>query len=257
MLFTAGGGGGQLAGSMNLNADGQLMFLNAVAYMLPAKPPTPVHSYTFEDGTTNDSVGDADGVLVGGAQVINGAMVTTAQDQYMDMPGDIIAINTYPAITLEAWYHPQAGANTSWSMLASFGSRTPDALWRGVDYIFMTSARADDKSRAAISCLNYNDPYNTETAVDGPEYDDDALHHMVMTLTDTELAFYIDGVLLGTAALGGNNVIANISTDLALLSKAVYNDDPEWIGAIEEFNIYNVALSEAEVAANYAAGPTK
>jgi hypothetical protein len=34
MLFTAGGGGGQLAGSMNLNADGQTMFLNAVAYML-------------------------------------------------------------------------------------------------------------------------------------------------------------------------------------------------------------------------------
>ena len=34
MLFTAGGGGGQTAGSMNLNADGQKMYINAVEYML-------------------------------------------------------------------------------------------------------------------------------------------------------------------------------------------------------------------------------
>jgi len=213
-----------------------------------------VHSYTFEDGTANDSVGEAHGTLVGGAVVADGALLTTAQEQWMEMPGDVIALNTYSEITLEAWYTPTAGANAGWSMLASFGSRTPDALWRGVDYIFMTSARADDKSRAAISCLNYNDPYNTETAVDGPEYDDGLLHHMVMTLTATELAFYIDGVSMGTAALGGDNVIANISQDLALLAKGVYNDDPEWIGQIHEFNIYDCALSEAQVADKYAAG---
>jgi len=34
MLFTAGGGGGQTAGSLNLTPDGQKMFLNAVCYML-------------------------------------------------------------------------------------------------------------------------------------------------------------------------------------------------------------------------------
>jgi hypothetical protein len=34
MLFTAGGGGGQTAGSLNFNGNGKTMFLNAVRYML-------------------------------------------------------------------------------------------------------------------------------------------------------------------------------------------------------------------------------
>ena len=85
------------------------------------KPVVPVHSYTFEDGTANDSVGDADGVLVGGAAIIDGALVTTAQDQWMEMPGDIIAMGTYNEVTIEAWYTPTAGANAGWSMLAYLG----------------------------------------------------------------------------------------------------------------------------------------
>jgi hypothetical protein len=52
--------------------------------------------------------------LVGGAEVIDGAMVTAAQDQWMEMPGDVIAMGTYPEVTIEAWYTPEAGANTTW-----------------------------------------------------------------------------------------------------------------------------------------------
>ncbi|MBP8303427.1 MAG: discoidin domain-containing protein [Phycisphaerae bacterium] len=39
MLFTAGGGGGQVAGSMNFTPAGQRMFLNAVAYMVGGSAP--------------------------------------------------------------------------------------------------------------------------------------------------------------------------------------------------------------------------
>ena len=72
----------------------------------------PIHSWTFDDGTANDSVDDADGTLVGGAAIVDGAMVTTAQDQWMEMPADVIDINSYDAVTIEAWYTPTAGANT-------------------------------------------------------------------------------------------------------------------------------------------------
>jgi hypothetical protein len=51
--------------------------------------------------------------------------------------------------------------------------------------------------------------------------------------------------------------IAGISTNYALLAKGGYGSDPEWIGAIDEFNIYNTALSAEEIAALYAAGPLK
>jgi hypothetical protein len=222
-------------------------------YLAGFRPPVvPVHSYTFEDGTANDSVGDAHGTLVGGAEIVDGAMVTTAQDQWMEMPGDVIAMGTYPEVTIEAWYTPTAGANTGWSMLAYFGD---SATGLGNDGYFITSARGDDKSRAAISCGNTSAPYSVESGADGPEYDDGLLHHMVSTLNATDITLYIDGVLMQSTPLSATNSISCISPNFAYLAKGGYNDDPEWIGAIEEFNIYDVALSEAEVAARYAAGP--
>ena len=68
MLFIAGTGSGNNApdyspdGAYNLTAEGEKMFLNAIKYMLPVKPAGLVHSYTFEDGTANDGIGDADAV---------------------------------------------------------------------------------------------------------------------------------------------------------------------------------------------------
>jgi len=249
-----GGKSGEGTGVFDLAADGAQIFLNAVAYMLPVKPTAPVHSYTFEDGTTNDSVGGADGVLVGGAEVIDGAMVTTAQDQWMEMPGDVIAMGTYPEVTIEAWYTPTAGANTGWSMLAYFGDNVNDM---GNDGFFITSARGDDKSRAAISCGNTSAPYSAESGADGPEYDDGLLHHMVSTLNATDITLYIDGVLMASTPLSATNSISCISPNFAYLAKGGYGGDPEWIGAIEEFNIYDKAMSAAEVAVSYAAGPQK
>ena len=172
----------------------------------------------------------------------------------MEMPGDIIAMNTYDAITIEAWYTPEAGGNTSWSMLAYFGDSVNGL---GSNGYFITSARGDDKSRAAISCGDIATPWASESGADGPEYDDGLLHHMVSTLNATDITLYIDGVLIASTPLSATNSISCISPNLAYLAKGGYEGDPEWIGTMEEFNIYNRALSEAEIAAKFAAGPRK
>lgn len=228
---------------------GELMYL---AGSQPAARATPIHSYTFEDGTTNDSIGSADGTLVGGATVVGGALVTSAQNQWMEMPGNVIAMNTFNEVTIEAWYTPTAGTNTGYTMLAYFGDSVNGL---GSNGFFMTSARGDNKSRAAISIGNTSAPYNAESGADGPEYDDGLLHHMVSTLNATDITLYIDGVLIDSTSLDPHNRISGISQNFAYLAKGGYDPDPEWIGSIEEFNIYNVALSAQDVAANYAAGP--
>jgi hypothetical protein len=209
------------------------------------------HSYLFDDGTANDSVGQANGTLIGGAAIVNGAMVTTAQDQWMEMPGNIIAMNTYDEVTIEAWYTPTAGANTSWSMLAYFGDSVGGL---GANGYFMTSARGDDKSRAAISIGNTTAPYNSESGADGPEYDDGLLHHMVSTIDATDITLYIDGDLMASTPLSATNKISGISQNYAYLAKGGYTGDPEWIGAIHQFNIYNRALTPAEILFLYQKG---
>jgi len=217
----------------------------------------PVHSWTFDDGTANDSVGEAHGTLIGGAAIVDGAMVTTAQDQWMEMPGDVIDINSYDAVTIEAWYTPPAGANTGWSMLAYFGgSSEPDIAEGGVGIngYFITSARADDMSRAGISTGELTQPWGDETMANGPEYDDGLLHHMVSTLDADEITLYIDGELVASTPMDADNNIHDLSNDYALLAKGGYAVDPEWIGAIHEFNIYGTALLPEEVQALYSVG---
>jgi len=237
----------------NMFGAGKVDALAAVQATDAAKA-TPIHSYTFGDGTANDSIGSADGTLVGGAAVVNGALVTSAQDQWMEMPGNVIAMNTFNEVTIEAWYTPTAGANTGYTMLAYFGDSVNGL---GSNGFFMTSAREDDKSRAAISIGNTSAPYNAESGADGPEYDDGILHHMVSTIDNTDITLYIDGVLCASTPLDPHNSISGISQNFAYLAKGGYDADPEWIGSIEEFNIYNKALSTGQVAANYAAGPQK
>jgi len=234
----------------------EVMYLAGLRW--PPQPeatgPQPVHSYTFEDGTADDSVGDADGLLIGDANVVSGSLILDGNDDWVELPGDIIAINTLEEVTIEAWYTPTEGANTGYTMLASFGLTNPFQDWMGVDYLMMTSARGDDVSRAAISCFNYEEPWTIENGVNGPEYDDGLLHHMVATVNATELAFYIDGALIGTTELTGDNQLANVSAEQAYLGKAPYNQDPEWAGAIHEFNIYDYALSADDILGLYDTG---
>jgi hypothetical protein len=202
------------------------------------------HSWKFDDGTANDYVGGANGTLVGGAEVVDGALVTSVQGQWMDMPGDAIAMNEYGAVTIAAWYMPEQAANTGYTMLAYFGDTVNGA---GADGYFITSARGDDKSRTAITCGVYTNPWSGESGADGPEYDDGNLHHMVSTLSGDTIALYIDGERTGAAPLSGSNSIGGISPNFAYLAKSGYDADPQWIGQILEFSIYDRALTADEV----------
>lgn len=261
MLFAAGTDNASTTSSLipqgawNLTDAGEQMFANAIEYML-SESTNLIHSYTFEDGTARDSIGTAHGTLVGDAHIVNGSLVLDGIDDWMEMPGDVIAMNSYDEVTIEAWYTPAAGGNPIYSMLAYFGGSTdPDPeSGLGVNYFYMSSAYIDDKSCAAISVDDkITAPWESETSADGPEYDDGLLHHMVATINATDIALYIDGALEATTPLSAMNKLSGISNDLALLAKSGYCYDPEWAGEIHEFNIYNQALSLADVQARYAA----
>jgi len=220
----------------------------------------PVHSYTFEDGTANDSVGSAHGTLVGDAAVTGGALVLDGDGDWMSMPGEVIAMNTYSEVTVETWFTSVAGGNTGFHMLAAFGEEGTGANpGFGYKYLFITPARGDDVSRAAIQTSSMDDsPWDEETGVSAAvEHDDGIEHHFVATVDATNITFYIDGELIGSEPLAAGNEIAGIGQAVAYLGKGVYGVDPLWTGSVNEFNIYDRALSLAEVQANYAAGPVK
>jgi hypothetical protein len=214
-----------------------------------------VHSYTFEDGTADDGVGSADGTLVGDAKVVDGWLILDGDGDWMEMPGEVIAMNTFSEVSIEVRFRAAAGGNTGFHMLAAFGEEGTGANpGAGYRYIFISPARGDDVSRAAIQTRSMDDsPWDEETGVSASvEHDDGLVHHFVCTVNATDITFYIDGEPVGSAALAAGNEIAGIGQDAAYLGKGVYTADPLWTGSVDELNIYNKALSEDEV--RYLAG---
>ena len=201
------------------------------------------HSYTFDNGTANDSVGTADGTLVGDAMVTGGLLVVDGDGDWMEIPGDVVAINTYSELTLEL--QVTQSVDNPFSMTASFGGTWDNGF--GKDYIFIATGRGDQMNRGAIANTPDQDsPWADEVGVSSPELNDGIEHQYVLTITAAELAYYVDGVLIGTAPMG-DTTIAGISNDFVYLGKGVYSVDGTMNCSIDEFNIYDRALSEAEV----------
>ena len=222
------------------------------------------HQYPF-DTDASDVVGTADGTLLGAASVSDGSLQLSGSDSYMSMDGSVIALNGYTDVTLEIWYTPAEGeVNTGFTMLAFFGDsdNTDPQEGIGTDYLFMSTARGDDVSKCAI-CLGDVEPWTAEDGVTGTEYDDFVQHHMVATLSATEIGMFLDGIDLGTDTLAVHGDIDNtagaagISQVLAWLGKGGYGGDPEWVGTIQEFRIYDNVLSAPAVVLNSELGPDK
>jgi len=219
-----------------------------------------VNQYTFEDGTAKDRVGGADANLVGDAKVVGGSLVLDGDGDWMAMPGAKIAMNTFDEVSVEAWFTSVEGGNTGFHMLAAFGEEgTGAAATAGYKYLFISPARGDNVSRAAIQTKSMDSsPWDDETGVSATvEHDDGVQHHFVATVNATDIAFYIDGELIGTTALAEGNAISGIGTAAAFVGKGVYPADPLWKGSVEEFNVYRSALTADQVLTKFFAGPAK
>ena len=223
-----------------------IMFITSVCIFAQVDPGTAnlTHSWTFDDGTARDTVAGADGILMGNAKILNGALLTATPYSWLDLPSDTIALNKYKALTVEVWFKSVKSGNPDYHMIASFGD-TKNSI--GVNYFFITPARGDDISRAAISCGDESTPWASETGANGTEYDDGKLHQIVSTIDSANITLHIDGLLQASTPLDTNNSIAKISSNYAYIAKSVYNADSTWKGEIPEVNIYNRALSPDEI----------
>jgi len=220
----------------------------AKAQIAPS-PNNLIHQWTFDDGTANDSKGTLNGTLKDNATITDKAL-NTANGGYVTLNGNDLAINTYSELSVEVWFTSVAGANLQYHLLYYFGDANDNGL--GINYTCISPARGIDNSRAIISTGDGS--YKNEVAVNGPEYDDGLLHHMVCVINTTTLTFYIDGVNMGSANLNGTK-LASLGTQLAYFAKGGFSFDPTWKGRIHKISIYNIALTDENVTYLYQLGP--
>src|ERR1039457_6486513 len=210
------------------------------------------HRYPFS-ANASDTVGGANGQLVGGASISGGAVVLDGASGYVNLPNNIVT--GYTAVTIETWVTDNGSGN--WARIYDFGNSSGGEDFplgsgtSGIQYMFLTS-------RSGSGTLFGN--YNTPSASQGVEWSGTPLptgvrQHVVWASDGTAQTawLYVNGVLVASnpgmtltpAALG--------PTVNDWIGRSQWND-PLFKGSISDFRIYNGALSPLQVAVDLAAG---
>ncbi|MGD0253339.1 MAG: alpha-L-arabinofuranosidase C-terminal domain-containing protein, partial [Verrucomicrobiota bacterium] len=259
------------SGTTNIIATYASLGLSATQSLQVVYVPTAlVHRYSFNDGTANDSVGSANGTLVGNATISGGQLVlpnTTSvapASDYLQLPAGILTNNPMygigtndndPAVTVEAWASIKAGQYT-WANLFDFGNR--DAGGQSEYDIHVCVHASDNSTIAGISDSdNANVDYQYIDLGSGSSLDGSTNVHITAVFNPPAgyVAIYLNGVLAGanynvTIPMSGVQAVRNIIG-------ADNWPDPGMQGTIDEFRIYNGALTTNEIAATQVLGPNQ
>jgi hypothetical protein len=191
-------------------------------------------------GTTAlDTTGNGwNGTLVGGASHVAGksgnAVDLSGSSQYVALPSG--AVSNYDKITMAAWVNLDTASN--FSRIFDFGSGTSK-------YMFLTPQNgANGKIRFAVT----TNSYSGEQFIDGTSaLPTGGWHHVAVTLNGSTGILYVDGVQVGS-----NSGMTIKPSDLGVttqnwIGRSQYAGDPYLDGRVDDFRIYNRALTASEV----------
>ncbi|MCA9258445.1 MAG: LamG domain-containing protein [Planctomycetales bacterium] len=218
---------------------------------VPAARAAMTHRYTF-NGVLDDSIGNADATLVGGAALagIESVDLPGGAGDYLTLPSQEIDLSTYVDATFEAWFTIDQLA--SWQRLFDFGDRTVPVAEQ--NYVYYT-VQAGGGGGLAVFANNGN-----RTEASHGNFNIGQQYHVAVVVDDNAnggsdtLSVYVDGSLATEVA--HNKTLSAITGDFYLLGESLITADPNFNGQINEFRIYDDALSARDVRASYLAGPT-
>jgi fibronectin type 3 domain-containing protein len=192
-------------------------------------PPTQRAGYLF-DGDASDSVGDFDGTITGTPTYLAGrtgqALSLDGVDDYVTLPAGAAS---YREISISTWVYWNGGAN--WQRIFDFGNSTSSYL--------MLTPNSGGGMRFTISHGGVEQQLNTTALPTG------RWMHLAVTLSGSTATLYINGVAVAT-----NTAITlapdTINPAFNYIGKSQFVD-ATFNGQIDDFRIYNYALSAAEV----------
>lgn len=196
----------------------------------------PLSLYSFEgnvenafgkhDGTAHGNVGYSEGKS-GQAANLNGT------DSYLTLPKEH-AYAGYDEITVATWVNWRGGGN--WQRIFDFGNNTNQ-------FMFLSPSSGNNMLRFAIK------NGGGEQIVQTSKLASNQWVHVAVTLGGKAAKLYVNGELKAT----NNNVTikpSDFKPGVNYIGKSQFND-PLFNGLIDEFRLYNYAMSAAEIQAVY------
>lgn len=223
------------------------IWMSAIMEDYPEEPEPetkPVVHYDFDqaEGTViPDLSGNGkDAVLSGGAEIktggrLNQAVILDGKSGFVQLPEDIL-YGLY-RMTLSAWVKPDELG--SWARIFDFGSRQDPPY----PNLFLTVNSGGNNVRLA-----YEDGDSSQVNA-GAVLKTGQWQHLSVVIDGTKASLYLDGTKLAENAgfyftpVKTGNMVSN------LLGKSNYKSDQYYKGGMDDFRIYNRALSSKEILA--------
>ena len=195
--------------------------------------------------TASDSTGNGwNGTLVNGATFVagyssNAVSLSSASSQHVTMPAGVVASLTN--FTVAAWVKLNSVA--TWNRIFDFGTGT-------TVYMFLSPQGGSGVVRFAITTGGGGgeEQINGTSALPTGSW-----HHVAVTLLNDWGVLYVDGAPVGTNIVTLNPSSLGSTTN-NYIGKSQY-PDPYLNGLVDEFRIYNGALSASDIASLAAGTP--
>ncbi len=199
----------------------------------PTGEPTLVAQYGFQMDALDDSINENDAVLAAGASYtpggLDGSALALNGEGYVRVPSEVV---NYDQVTIATWVYWRGGE--SWQRIFDFGNGTGE-------YLFLTPANwSGNTMQFSIvkSGVGGHDMYTSALPVQ-------EWAHVAVVLGDGTAELYVNGVL--EASTGTSIKPSDFNPLVNYIGKSQW-PDPLFNGAIDDFRIYNYALSDIEVA---------
>ena len=235
-----------------------------------------VHRYSFDDTTTTiadsitipgvspkNGVGSTAAVVPSGGKLTlaGGAASSVTTGQWVTLPAGTIS-TLGPNATFEAWVGWNPPVATQWQRIFDFGNSTgaTGTPANGQTYIFLSPENGQNNFvRAAITLASNGGNEDIADGTSALPIGASPLVHVAVVVDDANLSMtlYVNGQPVATppATLRGHNILTQLQDVNNWLGRSQWAPDTLFGGVYEEFRIYAKALSPAQIAANFTAGP--
>jgi hypothetical protein len=207
---------------------------STVASAAPSGANALVAHYKFEGNTADNTINLYNGATLGTTSFVTGSVDNSAimfngSNSFMQLPANIV---NHQQISIATWINWKGVS--SWQRIFDFGNGEDE-------YLFLTPRASTLNMRLAIKQNGVEQTLNTTMPTLNK------WTHVVVTIGETSVKIYMDGVLTAESGTITNRPMA-FKPVLNYIGRSQFSADPTFNGSIDDFRVYNYELSASEVA---------
>ena len=202
----------------------------------PSGKPALIAHLEFENNTRDSSENGFDAIIHGSPMFAEGKFGRSIQldgrNEYLSLPQASINSEDFTFAVWVYWFGGNWVAGPTWQRLFDFGYDTEH-------YMFLTPQSNGENLRFAIK--NGGD----EQRLNAPALERNKWTHLAVVLDGDTGKLYINGKLADKQTITIDP--ADLKPITTWIGKSTFNNDPMFLGRIDDLRIYNHALSESEI----------